>query len=189
MLGTLEDKDKYHWRDFVKPLVHAYNCTKNDTTGYSPYELLFGRQPRLPIDLVLGLTPDQIGFKSHSEYVKHLRQRLQDSYALASESSKKMGEKNKTRFDKKVRAAELVPGDRVLVKNVNIRGKHKLADRWEKEVHTVVKRMGDGPVYVVKQEQGEGPHRTLHRDLLLPCGFLPVAERDSEPETPYLQES
>lgn len=58
MLGTLEEKDKYHWRDFVKPLVHAYNCTRHNTTGYSPYELMFGRQPRLPIDLVLGVQPE-----------------------------------------------------------------------------------------------------------------------------------
>ncbi|XP_060779606.1 uncharacterized protein LOC132887872 [Neoarius graeffei] len=182
MLGTLEEKDKYHWRDFVKPLVHAYNCTRNDTTGYSPYELMFGRQPRLPIDLLLGLQPNQDGFKSHSDYVKGLRQRLQDSYALASESSRKMGEKNKARFDSKVRAAELVAGDRVLVRNVNLRGKHKLADRWEREVHVVVKRIGDGPVYVIRQERGDTPHRTLHRDLLLPCGFLPVDETGPEPE-------
>uniref|UniRef100_A0A8C6TAT6 Gypsy retrotransposon integrase-like protein 1 n=1 Tax=Neogobius melanostomus TaxID=47308 RepID=A0A8C6TAT6_9GOBI len=30
MLGTLQAKDKTRWRDFVKPLTHAYNCTKND---------------------------------------------------------------------------------------------------------------------------------------------------------------
>lgn len=79
-------------------------------------------------------------------------------------------------FDAKVRAAELVEGDRVLVKNVSVRGKHKLADRWERPVHVVVKRIDGGPVYVVKPERGGGPHRTLHRDLLLPCGFLPVEE-------------
>ena len=45
MLGTLQAKDKTHWRDFVKPLVHAYNCTKHETTGFTPYELMFGRQP------------------------------------------------------------------------------------------------------------------------------------------------
>lgn len=80
MLGTLEERDKYHWRDFVKPLVQAYNCKRNDTTGYSPYEAMFGRQPRLPIDLVLGIHPDMGNHKTHSEYVKGLRQRLQESY-------------------------------------------------------------------------------------------------------------
>lgn len=50
MLGTLENKDKSNWREFVKPLVHIYNCTRNDVTGFTPYELMFGRQPRLPVD-------------------------------------------------------------------------------------------------------------------------------------------
>lgn len=65
MLGTLENKDKSQWHSFVKPLVHAYNCTKNDVTGYSPYELMYGRKPRLPIDLAFGLPLRDDGYKSH----------------------------------------------------------------------------------------------------------------------------
>lgn len=38
MLGTLDNKDKSQWRNFVKPLIHAYNCTKNDVRGFTPYE-------------------------------------------------------------------------------------------------------------------------------------------------------
>uniref|UniRef100_A0A3P9KGV5 Gypsy retrotransposon integrase-like protein 1 n=1 Tax=Oryzias latipes TaxID=8090 RepID=A0A3P9KGV5_ORYLA len=176
MLGTLEDKEKHHWRDFVKPLVHAYNCTRNDTTGYSPYELMFGRQPRLPVDFVLGISPDSGDKQTHSEYVNSLRQRLQESYSLATESAQRSRDRNKIRFDKQVRAARLLVGDRVLVRNVNIRGKHKLADRWEHKIHVVTKQIDDSPVYVIKPETGVGPHRTLHRDLLLPCGFLPVQD-------------
>lgn len=55
ILSTLQDQEKSHWRDFVKPLVHAYNCTRNEVTGFTTYELMFGRQPRLPIDLLFGL--------------------------------------------------------------------------------------------------------------------------------------
>lgn len=95
------------------------------------FELMFGRQPRLPIDLVLGLHPDASNHKTHSEYVKGLRQLLLESYSLAAKNSRKMGEKNKAGFDKKVRATELLEGDRVPVRNVNIRGKHKLTDRWQ----------------------------------------------------------
>lgn len=63
-------------------------------------------------------------------------------------------------------------GDRVLVRNVRLRGKHKLADKWEGSVHVVVNRKADLPVYTVRSENQDGPLRTLHRDLLLPCGFL-----------------
>lgn len=37
----------------------------------------------------------------------------------------------------------------------------------------MVKKAGDLPVNTVHHETSYGRHRTLHRDLLLPCGFLP----------------
>ena len=181
MLGTLENKDKSHWREFVKPLVHAYNCTRNDVTGFTPYELMFGRQPRLPVDLAFGL-PVSSPPKSHSHYVHDLKDRLEESYRVAIENSSKIAQRNKLRFDKRVIESTLESGDRVLVRNVRIRGKHKLADKWEPDIYIVVKKAGDLPVYSVRPEGQEGPLRTLHRDLLLPCGFLPVAELEEHPK-------
>lgn len=179
MLGTLENQKKSHWREYVKPLVHAYNCTKNETTGFNPYELMFGRQPRLPVDLAFGLPVNhQPG--SHSQYVRNLKSQLEDSYRVATENARKTASRNKARFDKHVVDSTLEEGDRVLVRNVRFRGKHKLADRWESDVYVVLRQAGDVPVYVVKPETRDGPQRTLHRDLLLPCGFLPVTPIESE---------
>ncbi|XP_063058925.1 uncharacterized protein LOC134452454 [Engraulis encrasicolus] len=182
MLGTLEEGDKVKWRDFVQPLVHAYNCTKNDTTGYSPYQLMFGRQPRLPLDIAFGLTPESPSKISHSEYVKNLTESLTESYRLATENSLKTALQNKRRFDSKVRESTLLPGDRVLVRNVGIRGKHKIADRWSETIYKVIKQIQDSPVYVVVPEHTNGPERVLHRDLLLPCGFLPSTVNNEQPE-------
>lgn len=42
------------------------------------------------------------------------------------------------------------------------------------------------PVYVVRPENGEGPERVLHRDLLFPCGFLPTSPDEIE-ETPAVE--
>ena len=55
MLGTLDPAQKVNWKVQVSPLVHAYNCTSHESTGYAPYYLMFGRTPRLPIDLVFGI--------------------------------------------------------------------------------------------------------------------------------------
>lgn len=119
--------------------------------------------------------------KSHSQYVHDLKSRLEESHQVATENASKTAERNK-RFDKRVVESTLEAGDRVLMRNVRIRGKHKLADKWESDVHTVVKRVGDLPVYTVKPEGKDGPFHTLHRDLLLPCGFLPVAESKQSPK-------
>lgn len=73
-------------------------------------------------------------------------------------------------------------GDRVLVKNVHLRGKHKLSYKWEQDIYVVVKNAGELPVYMVKPENRDKPMHTLHRDLLLPCGFLPAVENALLPE-------
>lgn len=182
MLGTLEEKDKSCWREFVRPLVHAYNCTKHESTGFSPYELMFGRQPRLPLDLAFGLPTESNLQISHSQYVQQLKSHLKESYDVAMRNAQKLAERNKARFDKCVSESVLEVGDRVLVRNVRIRGKHKLADKWESKVYVVVKRVDNLPVYIVRPETKDGPLRTLHRDLLLPCGFLPVSEAESSIE-------
>ncbi|KAK7159830.1 hypothetical protein R3I94_005997 [Phoxinus phoxinus] len=181
MLGTLENEKKSRWKEFVKPLVHAYNCTRNDTTGYAPYELMFGRLPRLPVDLAFGL-PAESPAKSHSQYVKDLKERLQESYEIAKKNSAKIAMRNKGRFDKRVVDSTLEEGDRVLVRNVRLRGKHKLADKWEQGVQEVVRRAGDLPVYTVRPVGQSGPLRTLHRDLLLPCGFLQPSQHEKQPK-------
>ena len=61
MLGTLEAEQKNNWKTYVGPLVCAYNCTRHDSTGFSPYYLMFGRNPRLPVDIVFGLRKEVKG--------------------------------------------------------------------------------------------------------------------------------
>lgn len=66
---------------------------------------------------------------------------------------------------------ELV-GDRVLIHNLGLPGKHKLQDRWKSTPYVVVGGMPNLPVYHVKPEKGVGAEKTLHRDHLLPIGHL-----------------
>ena len=54
LLGTLEPKKKPEWSKHIDALVHAYNCTKHDASGFSPFYLMFGRKPRLALDVIFG---------------------------------------------------------------------------------------------------------------------------------------
>lgn len=180
MIGTLPQDKKKSWKKYVPSLVHAYNCSRNDATGVSPFFLMFGRQARLPIDIAMGVSPDQHSYDDHRAYVRDMRERLEYAYECAIQQVSKSKERSKARFDAKVTEATLHKGDRVLVRNVGLRGKCKLADRWSEDVY-IVKDQPDPqlPVYVVYPERNDKKIRTLHRDLLLPCGFLPIM--DSKP--------
>ena len=50
MIGCLPAVEKAKWQSWVNHLTHAYNCTKSQVTGFSPYFLMFGREPRIPVD-------------------------------------------------------------------------------------------------------------------------------------------
>lgn len=177
MLGTLEPIQKTDWKSYVGPLVHAYNCTRHDTTGFSPYQLMFGRNPRLPIDVVFGLV-DTEEEQSYTKYIQELKEKLKYSFELASESARMAQSKQKKYYDMKARAAVLEVGDRVLVKATYFEGKHKLADKWEEDPYIVVRQPNDNiPVYEVKKENGQGRMRTLHRNMLLPITSLPLTEK------------
>lgn len=101
---------------------------------------------------------------------------------MATTNAAKTAKKNKTRYDRRVTASDLNVGDRVLIRNVRLRGKHKISDKWEATVHVVVGRAGTLPVYTVKPENKESLLRTLHRDLLLPCGYLPTEDKHFVPQ-------
>ena len=50
MIGKLEEDKKACWSKHLPELLMAYNATCSAVTGYSPYYLLFGRTPRIPVD-------------------------------------------------------------------------------------------------------------------------------------------
>ena len=174
MLGTLEESQKADWKSYVSAMVHAYNCTRHESTGYSPFRLMFGREPRLPIDLVLGIdtaTDEQ----NYSQFISSLKERLQTAYELAAKNVKQAQKDQKRNYDCKVRGAVIHPGDRVLVRILAFTGKHKLSDRWEPDAYEVLKQPNpDLPVFIVQKENKSGRQRTLHRNQLLPIGSLPI---------------
>ncbi len=87
ILRTLTIEQKANWKSFVPALVlvHAYNSTHNHNTGYSPFYLMFGRQPRLAIDVILGGESNS----SIRGYVENLQKQLGSAYRIASEAMKR----------------------------------------------------------------------------------------------------
>lgn len=80
MLGTLDPAQKQKWSQHVALMVHDYNCTCHDATGYSPYYLMFGREACLPVDICFGTSMEQQGDCHQQQYVENLgRGRIKDA--------------------------------------------------------------------------------------------------------------
>lgn len=122
------------------------------------------------MDVCFGTHPDGKGENQHSSYVTKLKEHLQKAYLMAAEASNKTHLRNKKAYDKRLGFQSLEPGDRVLLKNLGLRGKHKLENRWCDVPYVIVENMPNLPVYKVKPQSGKGKLKTLHRDNLLPIG-------------------
>ncbi|KAL0194549.1 hypothetical protein M9458_008121 [Cirrhinus mrigala] len=150
-------RSKQKWPQLVQTMTFVYNCTAHETTGFAPFYLMFGRVPRLPVDLMFQSVLRDKSVCDYDQYVKSLISDLQ-----------RILFKNKTTS----------PANQVLVANKGCRGKRKLADRWEPVVYTVVASKPSIHIYRISDQAGnEG---TVHRNLLLQVNFLPLPDTDSD---------
>ena len=168
MLGTLPTHAKKNWQEWIATLTHAYNCTVLSVTGFSPYFLMFGRTPKIPLDVEMGVTlmdPEQ---KFYQNYAKKLQARLKWAYQKAQENNRKESELQKKYYDQRMRCMSLKPNDLVLVHAKAPSGHHKIVDWWEDTPHHVLSWWDDQPVFKIQPVDvvADENIRVLHRNML-----------------------
>ena len=60
MIAMFVVPSQENWDGCLPALTFAYNSSRQETTGKTPFFLLFGREPRLPIDTATGVTPPSV---------------------------------------------------------------------------------------------------------------------------------
>jgi transposase InsO family protein len=176
MLRALAESEKPKWNRHVNKLLAAYNATTHSSTGYSPHYLLFGREPLLPLDVMLGPRLSLQKVTSYNKFVSDWETRMSEAYAIAQNNIRKGKRCNEEYWKKRLIASKLEVGDKVLVKNKETGGPGKLRAYWEQEIYVVTKVYPDGVVYDVKHQKGGTKKRTLHRNMLLPCEMIELEE-------------
>ena len=168
MLGTLPDDFKSKWTQHISTSIYAYNCTCSNATGFSPYNLLYGRHPLLPIDFKFGVFVSELSEAITYKYVQELKKRLENAFQKANAFCEKEAMRSKQCFDRTVKCSKLLPGNLVLVKRKGFTSKHKIADKWQSEPYEIVSQHSSGlPVYTVMSNDRE---RTLHCNMIFLLG-------------------
>ena len=170
MLGTLPIHAKKNWPEWVSTLTHRYNATMCHATRFSPFFLMYGRIPILPIDVEFGVMIPDITHASHQNYAEKLKAHLKWPCKVVRENSDREAASHKQFYDQKFKCMKIVPGDLVLVRIKAFGPDHKIADRWEQVPYKVLSQHDNSPVYKVQpvNKNTEENVRTLHRNMLFP---------------------
>ena len=171
MIGKLEEDKKACWSKHLPELLLAYNATCSTVTGYSPYYLLFGRRPRIPVDYLFPTLRDSPHQTKMEVSVVAMQKRLEEAFAVARCLTSEEVAKQCRYYDRKAGAVALQPGDVVMVRTDGFVGKRKVKDRWEDGGFIVESQLEDWPVYKVKCPTSDARQKPkywiLHRNCLL----------------------
>ena len=149
----------------------AYNATCSTVTEYSPYYLLFGRRPRIPVDYLFPTLHNLPHQTKMEVFVVAMQRRLKEAFAVARHLTSEDTAKQCHYYNWKAGAVALQPGDVVMVCSNGFMGKQKVKDRWEDGGFIVESQLEDWPVYKVRcptaDAQQKPKYRILHRNHLL----------------------
>ena len=156
-----EDKPR-SWNSYVPCIMFALREMPNDTTGFSPFELLYGRQARGPLAVLseMWLGSPSAEDRNLYQYVIDLQDKLKESAKLVEKFSSKYKDNYKKYFDRKaLKSKSIKAGDEVLLFLPDSRKKLLMA--WKGPYKVIAKK--NQVNYEIDQD---GQNKLYHVNLL-----------------------
>jgi hypothetical protein len=105
------------WDRYLPAVLFAYRSTVQESLGFTPFELMYGRSVRGPMEILKQYwtkESDDREAKIVYQYVIDLKQRLTDTCILAQTELEKSKATQKKYYDRKARSKKLKVGSKVL---------------------------------------------------------------------------
>ena len=150
------------WHRYLSCALFAMREIPSDSLGFSPFEMLYGRQVRGPLSILheLWANPDLTSeSKSSYQFVFELREKLEETAELAAQNQDVAMNKYKTYFDLKSSSRQFKVDDEVLVLLPD--SSSKLLMTW-KGPYKIIKAQGKVD-YLIDMH---GKPKLLHVNLL-----------------------
>jgi len=165
LLRTLPPCKKRKRPEYLLELLYVYNATPHSLTMYSPHYLMFGREARLPTDLLLG--EDEDVDERPIDWLEAHQSRLRDAYQRAGEHLQLQAEKRRDHHSEEEYHIPIQKGQLVYLRN-HVRGRNKIQDAWDSTPYKVVDVPADfyGSVYTVEPANYPGQTKKVHRSNL-----------------------
>ena len=118
MLKKMCEERPTDWDRYLDALLFAYREAPQASTGFAPFELLYGRDVRGPLMIVRELWTNEGAepeTKTTYQYVMDLREKLEDTCQLVQEQLKKSHERYRQQYNRKAKTRSFKEGDEVLL--------------------------------------------------------------------------
>ena len=165
------------WEKYLDAILFALRETPNESTGYSPFQMLYAHPVRGPLTALHSLWSKESepeGSKDACAYLLEARKRLKTTWELAKSLQEKMGRKRARYFNSRAIDRQFKEGDKVLLLFPRQTAKFDL--HWSGP-YPIVKRVCR-TVYIVERE---GFQKAYHVNLLK--RYVERREVESENET------
>ena len=83
MLSKFVHENQWNWDRLLPLLAMAYQSAVHESTGCTPNELMFGRDVRLPVDLMFGSPPVPVTPQDSTALAWQLREQVSKIHQLA----------------------------------------------------------------------------------------------------------
>ncbi|UYV68139.1 hypothetical protein LAZ67_5003162, partial [Cordylochernes scorpioides] len=113
MISMYVNTDQKNWDEILPFVTHAYNTTIQETTGYSPFFLLFGRKPMSLLDD--DNMPIDNNMNDYDEYIENCLDKIARTRQVVINNTEKTQERMKRNYDKKHNERIYEPGHLVAV--------------------------------------------------------------------------
>ncbi|GFW34094.1 transposon Ty3-I Gag-Pol polyprotein [Trichonephila clavipes] len=110
LLGRFPKAEK-NWDEILPFVTFAYNTAKQETTGFTPFYLLHGREAETTLDTMLPFCPNDFDDNN----ITKIAARAEESRQLARVHTLRAQDKDRRRYDSKHQMVSYAPGDLVWV--------------------------------------------------------------------------
>ena len=185
LIKSVHRSQRRQWPELLPHLVFIYNSTSHSVTGITPYTLMFGREPLIPLDHLL----DNLDSDWSEDYVLSQANSMEAAWEAARKNLERVAQRNKGRYDQKARSLPLEVGSRVLLQQTGFRDRHKLADNFHSDPYVVVDLDEEQNLYKVRPVLG-GDTRWVNQKMLILDPRTDVPDGDTKGQgLAILQES
>lgn len=175
---VVKEEESDRWDDMVPLVMSSYRACIHNSTGMTPFYMVYGEEMRMPADIKYGVAPNGLDFPCAAAYAEGIKRKLRKAWAYARVQMGKTAVTQKEYYDRRARPRQFEVGD-VVCRFCPPKAHKKFGAKWDGPYS--IKRHVAGDCYELQAANGSFYYNgnllqhVLTRNGMIKCINLPKA--------------